>query len=510
MSEFTKAPTLDLAQGPVEVTRDLCNIASVSGEEATLADAIERALHEQAPHLTIVRDGDTIVARTELGRSQRVIIAGHLDTVPVNGNLPTWEAPDPKTGEMLMWGRGTVDMKAGVALQLVLAAELADPAVDVTWVWYDHEEVDSSLSGLGRVLRNRPELFDAAFAILGEPTNGAIEGGCNGTLRVRVTFRGKQAHSARGWMGINAIHRAGTVLRELDEFVAERIMVDGLEYRESLNAVGIEGGVAGNVVPDVCTVIVNYRFAPSRSIDEAIDYVRTFFAEADEIEVVDRAAGALPGMSNPLVQAFTDAVGATVTAKLGWTDVARFAGIGIPAVNFGPGNPLLAHADDERVSPDEIVRATQALRAWLDGSEGPLVTDKEIADATARLWIAVETHDTDGVRRAIAEGADLTSVNRNGGVALIPASERGLHDMIEVLLATGIDVNHVNSFGWTALHEAIVLGDGSTRYIETVRLLLAGGANPNIPDSQGMSPRVLAEERGYRDIVALIDAAMKQ
>lgn len=364
-------PPLNISAGPVELTRQLCNIPSVSGDERAIADAVEAALRTHAPHLRIVRDGDTIVARTELGRARRVAIAGHLDTVPINRNLPVRDEADAATGEPMIRGRGTVDMKAGVAVQLALAAELSDPAVDLTWIWYDHEEVASHLSGLGRTMRNRPELFAADFAILGEPSNGTIEGGCNGTLRARVTMRGRRAHSARGWMGVNAIHRAGDLLQRLSQYEADRIVVDGLEYREGLNAVRVDGGVAGNVIPDLCVVEVNYRFAPSRSEDEAAAFIREFFDDADEVEIVDLAPGARPGLDAALAQGFVAAVGVEPTAKFGWTDVSRFAALGIPAVNFGPGDALLAHADDERVPVAQIEFAVSALRAWLTADELP-------------------------------------------------------------------------------------------------------------------------------------------
>lgn len=366
MSVDTEPIVLDLSLGPAELTRILCDISSVSGEETRLADAIEDALRVQAPHLVVTRDGDTLIARTELGRSQRVIIAGHIDTVPVNGNVPTETRFDEGRQEAMIWGRGTVDMKAGVAVQLVLARELRSPAVDITWVWYDHEEVAADLSGLGRAVRNHPQLFTGDFAILGEPSNGIIEGGCNGTMRARVQYRGKRAHSARSWMGVNAIHRAGAALSKLELFEAERISVDGLEYREGLNAVKVEGGVAGNVIPDTCVIEVNYRFAPSRDLAEAEQYVRVFFDDADEVEIVDAAPGARPGITTELGQRFVTAVGGNVAPKQGWTDVARFSALGIPAVNFGPGDPLLAHADDEQVAISEIESTTVALRSWVD------------------------------------------------------------------------------------------------------------------------------------------------
>lgn len=361
---------LDPSDGPVGLTRQLCDIESVSGGEGRIADAI-MVLLATAPHLTVHRDGDTIIARTMLGRDQRVAIAGHLDTVPLNDNLPVRDLLDETTGAAMISGRGTVDMKAGVAVQLSLALELTEPAVDVTWIWYDNEEVSSEQNGLGRALRNSPEFFVADFAILGEPTNGVIEGGCNGTLRARVTVRGRRAHSARSWMGLNAIQAAAPLLTKLAAFRASTVSVEGLEYREGLNAVHIEGGVAGNVIPDRCVIEVNYRFAPNRSAEEAVNFVRDFFAggEGDStptVEIVDLALGARPGLDARLAHKFVEAVGEAPRAKLGWTDVARFSELGIPAVNFGPGDPSLAHADDERVPIAQIEHVAQALRAWLE------------------------------------------------------------------------------------------------------------------------------------------------
>ncbi|MBN9632266.1 succinyl-diaminopimelate desuccinylase [Leifsonia sp. TF02-11] len=355
---------LDLSATSIDLTRQICDIESVSGDEKTLADAIVEAL-SPLPHLEVIRDGDTVVARTNLGRERRALIAGHIDTVPLNGNLPTRFEEDG--GVRYLWGRGTVDMKAGVAVQLKLAAELTEPAIDVTWMWYDHEEVNAELNGLGRLARNRPDLFVGDFAILGEPSNGVVEGGCNGNLRVEVRAYGLRAHSARGWVGDNAIHKIAPVLDLLAGYTAREVEVDGLVYREGLNAVGISGGVAGNIIPDEAMVHVNYRFAPSRSSEEAIAYLHELF-DGYEITVVDRADGARPGLDAPLAQEFVAAVGGVAKPKYGWTDVARFSALGIPAVNYGPGDPLKAHADDERVDVEQIVSVEAGLRAWLSGS----------------------------------------------------------------------------------------------------------------------------------------------
>jgi succinyl-diaminopimelate desuccinylase len=359
-------PVLDLAASSIELTRQLCDIESVSGDEGPLADAIEAALAPLA-HLELFRDGDAVVARTRLGRDRRVVIAGHIDTVPINDNLPTRREID---GDVeYLWGRGTVDMKAGVAVQLKLAAELVSPTVDVTWIWYDHEEVSAALNGLGRLAGIRPDLLAGDFAILGEPSNSLIEGGCNGNLRVELRTFGTRAHSARAWVGHNAIHDAAPILGILAAYEPREVEVDGLVYREGLNAVGISGGVAGNIIPDEAMVHVNYRFAPSRSGAEAIAHLRELFAGYD-LTVVDLAEGARPGLNAPLAQEFVAAVGGTPSPKYGWTDVARFAALGVPAVNYGPGDPLRAHADDERVAVEQIVSCERGLRDWLTGADG--------------------------------------------------------------------------------------------------------------------------------------------
>lgn len=366
------APPLDAVLGDVvALTAALVDIASVSGDERMLADAIERVLRIRAPHLDVLRDGDAIVARTHLGRPQRVIIAGHIDTVPVNDNLPSRLELDSGSGDSrtgTLHGRGTVDMKGGCAVMLALAVALTEPAYDVTWVWYDHEEVEAHLNGLGRLARTRPELLAADFAILGEPSNAVIEGGCNGTLRVELTATGRRAHSARAWMGVNAIHGLAPILDLLARFEPAEVEVDGLRYREGLNAVGIRGGVAGNVIPDEAVLTVNYRFAPSRSVAEAEEELRELFgsvAPAVSMRVTDAAGGARPGLDAALAQHFAAAVGGTPQPKFGWTDVARFAELGIPAVNYGPGDPALAHTDDERVPVEQLLACERGLRAWL-------------------------------------------------------------------------------------------------------------------------------------------------
>jgi succinyl-diaminopimelate desuccinylase len=350
---------LDLrAEGPA-LTAALVDISSVSGEEGPLADAIERALR-RLPHLRVTRHGNTLVARTERGKGERVVLAGHIDTVPHAGNFPSQWDPE----RVRLTGVGTSDMKAGVAVQLRLAAALPEPNRDVTYVFYECEEVDVARNGLFLLSRAAPELLAADFAVLLEPSGGVVEGGCQGTLRAAITAKGKRAHTARSWMGKNAIHEAGAILDILRGWNPRQPVVDGLEYHEGLNAVEISGGVAGNVVPDECVVTVNYRFAPDRSEAEAEAYVRDLFA-AWPVEILDSAPGAHPGLTTGPAADFVKAVGGEPRAKLGWTDVARFAELGIPAVNYGPGISEIAHTPAEYVEAAPIVHAEQALTAWL-------------------------------------------------------------------------------------------------------------------------------------------------
>ena len=348
---------LDLSLGVGELTSQLVDVESVSGGERALADAIEAALGT-LPHLNQHRDGNAIVASTGLGRTQRVVLAGHIDTVPVAGNLPA------TVRDGVLYGCGSADMKAGVAVQLKLAATMLEPIMDVTYVFYDCEEVEAERNGLLRLSRGSPDRLAADFAILLEPTGGVVEGGCQGTMRAEVVVRGERAHSARSWLGRNAIHDAGAVLGVLCGYEARQPEVDGLTYREGLNAVGICGGVAGNVIPDECVITVNFRFAPDRSVEEAADHLRQVFT-GFEVRIIDAAGGARPGLGHPAAGSFVAAMGGTPRAKLGWTDVARFDSLGIPAVNFGPGDPMLAHTRGEHVPIADIANCEAKMAAWL-------------------------------------------------------------------------------------------------------------------------------------------------
>ena len=370
---MTDLPPLDLTADVLALTRALVDAPSVSGSEEHLADAVEAALRGLGG-LEVERVGNSVLARTSLDRPSRVVLAGHLDTVPIADNLPS-ELREVD-GLQRLYGCGTSDMKAGDAVMLRVAGRFgvpgAEPAHDLTFLFYDNEEVESAKNGLGRVARERRGWLYGDLAILLEPTDGEIEGGCQGTLRAELHTAGRRAHSARSWLGVNAVHGLAGALATLAAYEPRRVEIDGLTYREGLNAIGVTGGVAGNVIPDEASLTVNFRYAPDRDEDAAEAHVRSVFAQAlaagATLTVTDNAGGALPGLAEPAAAAFVAAVGRPARAKLGWTDVARFAAFGIPAVNYGPGDPQLAHTREEHVLVDRLQPAEDALIAYLSGS----------------------------------------------------------------------------------------------------------------------------------------------
>jgi succinyl-diaminopimelate desuccinylase len=349
------------------LTAELVAIPSQSHQEAAIADHLESELRA-LPHLTVERVGDNVVARTDLGRPTRVVLAGHTDTVPASGN------GRPRLDGDVLWGLGSADMKGGVAVHLALARALVAPAVDLTYVFYAGEEVSAEHNGLGHLVRDRPDLVRGDVALLGEPTAGRIEAGCQGTLRLEVALRGRRAHSARPWTGRNAVHRLGPLLQAVDGWPERRPLIDGCEFREALQAVAVTGGVAGNVIPDLATVVLNRRFAPDRTGDEARAEVEALLARhleaGDEVVVVDVAEGARPGLDHPVLQRLVVHHQLPVTAKLGWTDVARFAALGTPACNLGPGDAALAHQADERVERGPLERTYEVLLEVLQAPTG--------------------------------------------------------------------------------------------------------------------------------------------
>jgi succinyl-diaminopimelate desuccinylase len=362
------APDGTAAIDLLALTAQLVDVASPSRQEGPLVDLLEAELRG-IDHLEVTRVGDNLVARTALGRAQRLILAGHTDTVPADGN-----AAARLDGDRLH-GVGSADMKGGLAVMLELARLVTEPAVDCTWVFYAREEIASTESGLGELFELRPDLLAGDAAVLGEPTAARIEAGCQGTLRLRVVLRGERAHTARPWMGRNAVHRLAGLLGALDAYVERRPVIDGCEFREALQAVSVEAGVAGNVVPDEAVLVLNHRFAPDRDAAQAEAHVRDLLAPhlepADVVELVDVAPAAAPGLDHPLLARLRDLSGGEVVAKLGWTDVARFAAHGVPAVNFGPGDSTIAHTAGEHLDRDPLERVWAVLDELLRSGADP-------------------------------------------------------------------------------------------------------------------------------------------
>jgi succinyl-diaminopimelate desuccinylase len=343
----------------LKLTAELVDIPSVSHHEGAVTDHLQAVL-EPVPWLRVTRVGENLVARTTLGRPSRLILAGHTDTVPPNGNEQARIEGD------VLWGIGACDMKAGVAVLAELAVTVAEPAVDTTYVFYECEEVDSAFNGVERLFRERPDLLEGDAALLAEPTSARVEAGCQGTMRVEVTMTGERAHTARAWLGHNAIHRLAPLLASVAAYEGRQVTIDGCHYREGLQVVRVGGGVANNVVPDRATVTLNHRFAPDRTPAEAEAHVRSVVGEVDGFEVTDMAVAAPPALGHPLLQAVLAASGGVAYGKLGWTDVARFAARGVPATNFGPGDPALAHSAGEQVSRSDLETVYGVLRTVLE------------------------------------------------------------------------------------------------------------------------------------------------
>ena len=340
-----------------KLTLDLVNISSVSKDEKSIADSIEEALKKYS-HLKLTRVNNSIVAKTNFRNKQRVVIAGHIDTVPANNNFPG------KIDNAEVIGLGSVDMKSGIAVALKLAAELTSSNYDITYLFYESEEIETKYNGLELITKQQKDLLDCDFAILMEPTNGILEVGCQGSLRFEVSTSGKRSHSARWWNGENAIHKTNKILEILNNYKSREPEIDGYKFREGLQAVKINGGIAGNVVPDSVSVSINHRFAPDTSIDQATSNMKNLFKDFNFL-LVDAANAAPTGLNNPLIKEFVSSIGKNIAPKFGWTDVARFASAGIPAINFGPGDPNLAHHPDEKVSISQIDDVYESLKKWL-------------------------------------------------------------------------------------------------------------------------------------------------
>lgn len=367
---------LNLLQNPVDLTAALVDIESVSHNETAIADAVEVALREVAQadkSIEVLRIDNNVIARTHRGLPQRVILAGHLDTVPTADNVPSTRGVDAQ-GRDTLFGCGTVDMKSGDAVYLHAFATLAasqELQRDLTLIMYECEEIAAEFNGLRHLSESHPELLTGDVALLGEPSGNVIEAGCQGSIRLRLTTHGTRAHSARAWLGDNAVHKLAPVLSRIAAYEPQTVDIDGLAYREGLNVVWLEAGVATNTLPDEAVLRVNFRFAPNRSADEAMGHFREvlgldeFAAEDLTVEVEDVSPGALPGLHASAAKELVAVAGDVVKPKFGWTDVARFSALGIPAVNFGPGDPAYCHKKDEQIPVECITALWEDLRRYL-------------------------------------------------------------------------------------------------------------------------------------------------
>jgi succinyl-diaminopimelate desuccinylase len=339
-------------------TAEMVAIGSVSHEEKSIADHVEARLRA-APWLEVERFENNVVARTNFGLPARLVLAGHLDTVPPNENAA------PTIVDGTLWGLGSADMKGGLAVMVDLALSLEEPACDLTYVFYAGEEVERAHNGLLALARARPGLLEASAAVLCEPTACRVEAGCQGVLRAEVTLAGAAAHVARPWMGRNAIHRLAPLIGAIASWEPRRPELDGCTYQESLQAVAVHGGNAANVVPSSAALEVVYRFAPDRDPSSAREALEEIVAAAlepgDALEVRDSAPAAPPSVHDAWISSLIKASGEPPRAKLGWTDVAFFSERGVPAANFGPGDPDLAHTKDEHVTVSSLERARSVL-----------------------------------------------------------------------------------------------------------------------------------------------------
>ncbi len=331
----------------VETLRWLVDIPSVTGGEAQLRDAIAHRL-SRFPAVSVA---DSLVVGEP--QSGATLLVGHLDTVPLQGHV----------GSTIEGGRvfglGATDMKAGIAVMVHLLEDLGPARVAA--VFYAGEEGPLTGNQLATVLEAAPWLREAESAIVLEPTDRNLEAGCQGVINADVVFEGEAAHSARPWLGDNAVTKAGEFLTAMRKLEPELHVVEGLEFKEVISVTMAHGGIARNVIPSEFVMNVNYRFAPDRPRDEAISHLESVCAEADRFAVTDVAPAGAVHSKHPLFLDLAAASGATFQGKQGWTDVAQLSEAGIPAVNFGPGEPALAHKPGESVRVDDLAWAYESI-----------------------------------------------------------------------------------------------------------------------------------------------------
>ena len=345
----------------VDTLVEIIDVPSVTGDEDALCSLLAMRFSGAHP---VERIGNSLIVGRPRPGEPFYVLYGHLDTVPVQGD------PTARVEEDRVIGLGATDMKAGVSVMIeLLGDDTLDPVGSLVCVFYAGEEGPASGNEMERILDAAPWLLDAALSIVLEPTDLNLEMGCNGVLNATVVFKGKSAHSARPWLGENAITKAGAWLKKLDDLEPDLVDIDGLEYREVFSVTRASGGIANNIIPPEFTINLNHRFPPIYSIDEAIDRLRALTAEADEVIITDRApaGGAFP--EHPEVRRLEAIAGTGRNAKQGWTDVARLTSRGAIAVNYGPGLVAQAHQVGEYVPIEHLDTSYQVLKRFLEGDE---------------------------------------------------------------------------------------------------------------------------------------------
>jgi succinyl-diaminopimelate desuccinylase len=342
-----------------QLALDLVNIPSVSRHEQRLTAWIAERV-AALPHLRVAHRQEDAIAFGPPGRPD-VVLAGHSDTVPEQGNLPG------RLEDGQVHGLGAADMKGSLAVMLALAAELdrLAPRVRPLFVVFGREELPAEESVLEGLFTSCPAILEARLAVMMEPTANRLEAGCLGNIKAALEFRGVAAHSARPWLGVNAIHEAVRGLRQVVDVEPHEVVLNGLTFREVVSVTEIAGGVANNVIPDRVVCGLNFRYAGHRSPAGAEARLRELVGPAGELRVLSNSPSAPVAVDNPLLRRLREAGDLPVEPKQAWTPVAEFAAHGLDAVNFGPGDPRLAHRRDERVSVDAMSATLAVLRRFL-------------------------------------------------------------------------------------------------------------------------------------------------
>lgn len=347
-----------------ELTKDLIQINSVSGNEKQLVDKLENHL-KSFSHLKLTRISNTLVAECKKPETAQIILAGHVDTVPPASNETV------KIVGNTLYGLGACDMKGGIAVMIKLAESAKDFNVSTRFIFYESEEVEINKNGLQLLSRRQPELLKADGAILLEPTNSQLELGCQGVLLFNIQVKGVKAHAARPWKGVNSITRAPKIIESVKSFPKKKVMLEGVCYKESLEPVKFNSGSATNVIPDLAEITLSYRFAPDKSADIAQAEIFSHFKHVldnslgDNIVILEARNGAYPASKSGIFKQLFELTSNKVSAKLGWTDVAFFSENQTVAVNFGPGDPQLAHSPDEKLEKGELEQSYKILTQFL-------------------------------------------------------------------------------------------------------------------------------------------------